>query len=58
MANDHGIVIFPDSGRVRVSVGPEKVRVEYVRSYLPKDATAEHPDGEIAFTYEIPSPRK
>jgi hypothetical protein len=46
--------VFPGSGRVRVSVGPERVRVEYVRSCLPKEASNEHPDGEIAFTYEIP----
>jgi len=46
--------IFPGSGRVRVGVGPEKVRVEYVRSYLPQDATAAHPDGEVAFSYSIP----
>lgn len=46
--------IFPGSGRVRVSVSPEKVRVEYVRSYLPMDASKDHPDGEIAFAYEIP----
>jgi hypothetical protein len=50
--------IFPGSGRVRVSVSPEKVLVEYVRSYLPKDAIKEHPDGEIAFKYEIPAARK
>ncbi len=50
--------IFPGSGRVRVSVGPEKVCVEYVRSYLPKDATQDHPDGEIAFKYEIPAATK
>ncbi len=49
--------ILPNSGRVRVTVGPEKVRVEYVRSYLPKDATQEHPDGEVAFSYEIPASR-
>lgn len=48
---------LPGSGRVRVKVSPEKVQVEYVRSYLPKDATAEHPDGEIAHTYSV-SPRK
>ncbi len=47
--------IFPGSGRVRVSISPEKVLVEYVRSYLSRDATREHPDGEIAFKYEIPS---
>ncbi len=50
--------IFPGSGRVRVSVSPEKVCVEYIRSYLPKDATKEHPDGEIAFKYEIPAAKK
>ena len=44
---------LPNSGRVRVTVSPEKVRVEYLRSYLPKDATAEHPDGEVAFHYDI-----
>jgi len=48
--------ILPNSGRVRVTVSPERVRVEYVRSYLPGDATAEHPDGEIAFSYQIPAP--
>jgi hypothetical protein len=49
--------VLPNSGRVRVTVSPEKVRVEYVRSYLPKDATAEHPSGEIAFSYELAAPR-
>jgi len=47
--------ILPSSGRVRVLVTPAKVRVEYVRSYLPRDATTTHPDGEIAFSYEIPA---
>ncbi|MEI6423954.1 MAG: hypothetical protein WCP55_17190 [Lentisphaerota bacterium] len=50
--------IFPGSGRVRVSVSPDKVGVEYVRSYLPKDASKELPDGAIAFKYEIPAARK
>ena len=44
---------FPNSGRVRVAVGPDKVRVEYLASRLPKDATPEHPDGEIIFSYEV-----
>jgi sugar lactone lactonase YvrE/phosphodiesterase/alkaline phosphatase D-like protein len=47
--------ILPNSGRVRVTVAPEKVRVEYVRSRLPKDANAQQPDGEVAFAYEIPA---
>jgi len=49
--------ILPNSGRVRVTVSPEKVRVECVRSRLVKDATPAHPDGEIAFRYEIPAKR-
>ena len=47
--------ILPNSGRVRVTVTPEKIRVEYIRSYLINDATAEHPNGEVAFSYEIPA---
>jgi len=49
--------VLPNSGRVRVTVSPQKVRVEYVRSYLPKDATPQHPDGEIALAYEIAASR-
>jgi phosphodiesterase/alkaline phosphatase D-like protein len=37
---------FPNSGRVRVSVSPEGVKVDYVRSYLDK------PD-EVAFSYTV-----
>jgi len=38
---------FPNSGHVRVTVAPDGVTVDYVRSYLDK------PD-EIAFTYTVP----
>jgi len=47
-----------NSGRIRVSVSPENVKVDYIRSYLPKDATPEHPDGEISYSYTIPSKNK
>ena len=50
--------VLPNSGRVRVTVSPEKVTVEYVRSYLPTDATPEHPDGEVAYRYTIAADRK
>jgi len=42
-----------NSGHVRVTVSPEKTSVDYVRTYLPKDATAQHPDGEVGFSYDI-----
>ncbi len=49
-----GAEIVQGTGRVRVSVGPQKVRVEYVASRLPVDVTPEHPDGEVIFAYEVP----
>jgi hypothetical protein len=45
--------VLPNSGRVRVTVSSEKVRVEYVRSYLLHDQTEERHDGDVAFSYEI-----
>jgi predicted phosphodiesterase len=50
-----GAEIVQGTGRVRVSVGPDKVRVEYVASRLPKDMTPEPPDGETVFSYDIPA---
>jgi hypothetical protein len=47
--------IVGGAGRVRVNVSPERVKVEFLRSRLAKDATAEHPDGEVAFSYEVPA---
>ena len=45
--------ILPNSGHLRVTVSPQDVRVDYVRSYLPKDETPEHKNGELAFTYTV-----
>lgn len=41
---------FPNSGHLRVTVGPSEARVDYIRSYLEK------PD-ELAFSYTV-APRK
>lgn len=46
-------VLLPSSGRVRVTVGPERARVEYLRSWLPQDVPPGHVDGETAHGYEI-----
>lgn len=46
---------LPGSGRVRVTVSPESVKVEYIRSYLPKDETEQHKNGEVAFSYSVTS---
>jgi phosphodiesterase/alkaline phosphatase D-like protein len=42
---------FPNSGHVRVTVSPEQVKVDYVRSYLPDDETGGHQNGEVAYSY-------
>ena len=41
------------TGYLRVTVGPDSTKVEYVRSYLPKDTNATHVNGEVAFSYVV-----
>ncbi len=44
---------LPASGHLRVTVSPEIAKMDYVRSWMPKDETAEHKQGEVAFSYTI-----
>ena len=37
----------------RVTVSPEEVKVDYVRSYLPKDETETRKNGEVAYSYAV-----
>jgi hypothetical protein len=64
MPADHGYVAYnddryqsgvklPNSGHLRVTVSPENVKVEYVRSFLPKDETAQARSGDIAHSYTV-----
>jgi hypothetical protein len=46
-------VKLPNSGHLRVTVSPEQVKVDYVRSYLPKDETGQRKTGEVAHSYAI-----
>jgi hypothetical protein len=46
-------VKLPNSGHLRVTVSPENVKVEYVRSYLPQDETDLRKTGEIAHSYTV-----
>ena len=45
---------FPNAGYARVSVGTSGVKVEYVRSWLPKDEVPGKTTGTVAFSYTIP----
>ncbi len=44
---------LPNSGRLRVTVTPERATVEYLRSWLPADAPADSSAGQPAFRYEL-----
>jgi hypothetical protein len=44
---------LPCSGYVRVTVSEPSVLVEYVRTFLPKDETAEQVNGQVAHTFTI-----
>ena len=46
-------VKLPNSGHLRVTVSPENVKVEYVRSFLPKDEAAQRKTGDIAHSYSV-----
>ncbi len=49
--------VLPNAGFLRVNVSPAAVKVDYIRGWLPKDETAEHKNGETAFSYTV-TPRK
>jgi hypothetical protein len=42
-------VILPDSGHLRVTVSPDQVKVDYVRSYLSGSGS----NGNVAFSYTV-----
>ncbi len=46
---------FPNTGYTRVTVKPEGVKVDYVRSYLPADENATQVHGTTAFSYSLPA---
>jgi hypothetical protein len=45
--------VLPNSGHLRVTVSPEQVKVDYIRSFLPKDEIGGHKNGEIAYSYIV-----
>jgi hypothetical protein len=44
---------IPSRGYVLVSVTDTTVKVDYIRTFLPKEETAGHKNGEAAYTYTI-----
>lgn len=55
-ADDYGYVegvILPNSGHLRVNVNGERVKVEYVRAYLPKNETNNRRNKDVSASYTI-----
>ncbi len=46
--------ILPNSGFLNVTVSPEQVKVDYVRSFLPQDESGQNKNGDIVYSYTIP----
>ena len=44
---------LPNAGHLNVTVAPDGLRVDYIRSFLPKDEINGHKDGEAAFSYNV-----
>lgn len=55
-ADDYGYFegqILPNAGHIRVTVGPDGVKTEYVRAYLPQNETPTRHNGDVSATYFI-----
>ena len=46
-------VILPNSGHLKVTVGPERVAVDYIRSFLPENDSPQAHNRQVAHHYEI-----
>jgi aconitase A len=50
--------ILSSSGHLRVNVGPDRVTVQYVRAWLPKDETAQRINRQVDDTWSAVAPAK
>ncbi|MEI7603796.1 MAG: metallophosphoesterase family protein [bacterium] len=46
-------VKLPNSGFLNITVSPDRVRVNYIRSFLPKDENSQNKNDSIGYSYEI-----
>ncbi len=50
--------ILSSSGHLRATVGPESVRVDYVRAWLPKDETAQRRNAQVDDSWTVAAPAR
>ncbi|MCX6268032.1 MAG: metallophosphoesterase [Bacteroidetes bacterium] len=48
-------VLMPSRGFILVTVADSTVKVDYIKAFLPNEATGTHPNGEVAYSYTISS---
>ena len=41
------------TGHLRVTVNPDNAKIDYIRSYLPRDTSASRKNMEVAFSYTV-----
>jgi hypothetical protein len=46
----------PESGYLKVTVSPDGVTVDYIRSFLPQDENATQQNGILDYSYSVPAP--
>ena len=46
-------ILMPNRGYLYITVSPEKVQVDYIKTYLPTEENATRKNGEIAYSYSI-----
>jgi phosphodiesterase/alkaline phosphatase D-like protein len=49
---------LPNSGHVRATVSSYGIKVDYIRAFLPEDEKDGHVNGEVAFSYTVPTKRR
>lgn len=57
-ASEYGYVsgvFLPGRGYLKVSVSPENVQIDYIRTYLPSEENATRKNGEVAYSYTLKS---
>ncbi len=57
-ASEYGYVkgvFLPGRGYLKVSVSPENVQIDYIRTYLPSEENASRKNGEVAYSYTLKS---
>jgi DNA repair exonuclease SbcCD nuclease subunit len=57
-AADYGYVkgdFLPGRGYVRVTVSPENVKLDYIRTYLPSEEAGTKKNGEVAYSFTVQS---